>query len=200
MPEVAVGVRMIDRVDEAQLHELERAIVAGAVAKRRAEFASGRVLLRSLLATNEPVTVLSTRAPSLPAGVVASLAHDAVFVVAAVTTDRWIAALGIDIEPVDAVTADIVSTVLRDDERDIDPTLAFVAKEATYKAWSSLGGRVLDHLEVQLAFGNEGAFTATIVDDHRSFVGRSLSVGRRWLALVVDIGNDGRHADLADQR
>jgi 4'-phosphopantetheinyl transferase EntD len=187
---VLVGSAVIDPADEARLHPSEAAIVSTAVAKRRREFASGRALLRSLLDTDAPVTVLTSRAPQLPAGVVASLAHDDEIVIAAVTCDPIVRSLGIDLEPIGAVDHEVADVVRRPEERHLDATFVFVAKEAVYKAWSSQGGRFLRHEDVVVTDTGNGGFTALVVDDQRSFTGRSAAVGGRVVALVVDIGHD----------
>ena len=188
---VRIGAAPIDPADEARLHPDEAAIVASAVAKRRREFASGRALLRRLLGTDGPVTVLASRAPQVPAGVAASLAHDDEVVVAVVSTDASVAALGVDVEPVGAVGDDVADAVRRDEERELDPTWVFVAKEAMYKAWSTGGGRFLRHDEVRVVPGEGGAFTATVVAEGREFIGRSAVAGGRVVALVVDARQDG---------
>lgn len=198
---VTVGARAIRADDEATLHPVEAAIVASAAAKRRREFASGRTLLRLLLGTNEPVTALTSRAPSLPAGVVASLAHDDEVVIAAVSRDPSVRAIGIDLEPIGAVGADVADTVRRPEERHLDPTWVFVVKEATYKAWSTGGGRFLSHADVTVrctgsdpadpADASAGSFVAEVIGEHRSFIGGSARVGGRIVAIVVDTGQDG---------
>jgi 4'-phosphopantetheinyl transferase EntD len=187
---VTTGAAVIDPTDEARLFPEETAIVATAVAKRRREFASGRVLLRRLLDTDEPVTVLVSRAPQLPAGVVASLAHDDEIVVAAVSRDPSVRALGIDIEPIGAVDGEVADAVRRPEERHLDPTWVFVVKEATYKAWSTQGGRFLRHEDVSVSDLGGGRFVATVLDEGRSFTGSSTLVGGRVVALVVEIGHD----------
>jgi 4'-phosphopantetheinyl transferase EntD len=187
---VSVGAAAIDPADEARLLPQEAAIVASAVAKRRREFASGRALLRRLLDTDEAVTVLVSRAPQLPSGVVASLAHDDEIVVAAVSRAPAVRALGIDIEPVGAVDGEVADAVRRPEERDLDPTWVFVAKEAMYKAWSSQGGRFLRHEDVSVTDTGSGSFVATVLADERSFTGSSTVVGGRVVALVVVIGHD----------
>lgn len=185
-PAVRCGVRLIDVADERSLAPVERSIVAGAVARRRREFASGRALLRQLLGTDEAVTVLVSRAPALPPGVVASLAHDDEVVVAAIASSGEVAALGIDVEAVGSVGADIADDVLRSDERDLDPTLAFVLKEAAYKAWSATGGRILDHHEVRVSVDGHH-FSADVVTDGVVLTGRYANAAQRWLALVVEL-------------
>jgi 4'-phosphopantetheinyl transferase EntD len=188
--EVRVGASAIDPADEASLLPEEAAIVASAVAKRRREFASGRALLRRLLDTDQAVTVLVSRAPQLPSGVVASLAHDDEIVVAAVSRTASVRALGIDLEPVGAVDGEVADAVRRPEERDLDPTWVFVAKEAMYKAWSTQGGRFLRHEDVSITDTGGGSFVATVLDAGRSFTGSSTVVGGRVVALVVDIGHD----------
>ena len=187
---VSVGAAAIDPADEARLLPQEAAIVASAVAKRRREFASGRALLRRLLDTDEAVTVLVTRAPQLPSGVVASLAHDDAVVVAAVSRHRSVRSVGIDVEPVGAVDGEVADAVRRPEERHLDPTWVFVAKEAMYKAWSSQGGRFLRHEDVSVTDTGGGSFVATVLADERSFTGNSTVVGGRVVALVVVIGHD----------
>jgi 4'-phosphopantetheinyl transferase EntD len=101
--------------------------------------------------------------------------------------------------------------VRRPEERDLDPTWVFVAKEATYKAWSTGGGRILRHDEVLVVAGADGRFTATVVDPdpepgpesrpdartesqpdaRREFTGRSAVAGGRVVALVVVARQDG---------
>ena len=54
--------------------------------------------------------------------------------------DPAIVALGIDIEPATPLSAGVARLILRPEERHLDPHLAFVLKEAAYKAWSELGG------------------------------------------------------------
>ncbi len=187
---VRVGAAAIDPADEARLHPQEAAIIATAVAKRRREFASGRALLRSLLATDQPVTVLASRAPQLPVGVVASLAHDDEIVIAAVSSDPSVRSLGVDLEPIGAVDDEVADAVRRSEERHLDPTFVFVAKEATYKAWSSQGGRFLRHDDVVVTDAGDGRFTAVVIDEPRSFIGRSARVGGRIIAMVVDLRDD----------
>jgi 4'-phosphopantetheinyl transferase EntD len=183
-PTVRIGSRCIDPSDVARLEPVELAAVEQAVAKRRNEFATGRVLLRQLLGCRDGIAVTEGRAPRWPAGFCGSLAHDRECAVAAVTDDPSIWALGIDIEPTAPLAADLARLILRPDEAGIDAHLAFSLKEAAYKAWSATGGRLLDHHEVRLTIG-DGRFVAAVVDDGVTFAGRFAIVGDRTLALVV---------------
>jgi 4'-phosphopantetheinyl transferase EntD len=180
---VRTGVRTITAGDVDRLHPVERAVVERVVDVRRHEFATGRVLLRSLLGVDGPIPVGPSRAPVLPDGVVGSLAHDRQLAVAAVTADPRVAALGIDVEGDAPLDAGMARIILRPDEAGLDAHLAFCLKEAAYKAWSTLGGRMLDHHDVRLGLAGNG-FTAEL-DARLTVRGRFTRVGARWLALVV---------------
>ena len=175
-PGIVTGARLITPDDLGGLRVEERAAVANAVPGRRHEFASGRTLLRELLGTSEAILVGPTRAPRLPAGVVGSLAHDRALVVAAVSHDPTVSALGIDIEPTDLLTSDMARVILRDDERDVDAHLAFTLKEAAYKAWST---------------GPEAAMTAVIASGVRALPAcRSTLSAAQIDAVVAHTRND----------
>jgi 4'-phosphopantetheinyl transferase EntD len=183
-----VGALPISAAHEATLHPEEAAIVATAVARRRHEFATGRALLRSMLRSEGPVLVLTSRAPRLPAGFVASLAHDDHMVIAVTADSDHVAAIGVDLESIGAVDDDLVASVLRHDEQMLDPTAAFVAKEAAYKAWSNSGGSMLDHHDVRIRCADAShpvAFTAEIVAHGKEVHGMLTRTSSRWLAIAV---------------
>jgi 4'-phosphopantetheinyl transferase EntD len=195
-PELRTGVRWIDARDEAALREIEAVSVERAVARRRHEFATGRALLRELLGTEIAIPVAEDRSPILPDGVRGSLAHDRELVVAAVGRAERIIAVGVDVEPVTALSPDVAAIVLRPDEVGLDAHLAFTMKEAAYKAWSSLGGRMLEHHDVRLELDGTsrstatgphttGGFTAMVVDVGATFTGAWVQAGGRWLSLVA---------------
>jgi 4'-phosphopantetheinyl transferase EntD len=187
---VRVGARRIDAGDLATLHPEEEPAVARAVASRRHEFATGRALLRSLIGRDVAIPVAPNRSPVLPAGVVGSLAHDREFAVAAVTTERRVTAIGIDIEPTTALSEDMARSILRADERHLDAHLAFTLKEATYKAWSVLGGRMLEFHEVRLDVAGS-AFRAEVVHAGLQFEGVCAETAGRWVAMVVVMDGQG---------
>jgi 4'-phosphopantetheinyl transferase EntD len=202
---VAVGARRITAADIDGLFSDEARIVARAVPGRRNEFATGRALLRSLMDRHVPIAVGANRAPVFPAGVRGSLAHDRTFAVAAVTRDPSISSIGIDIEPTTALGPTVSSSILRRDERDLDAHLAFALKEATYKAWSGLGGRMLDFHEVRLDVA-DFRFRAEVVADATRFHGTFATTEGRWVALVVAHGrrrccsDDGRADEAVSGR
>jgi enterobactin synthetase component D len=183
-PTVRTGSRCIDDADLARLAPVELAAVERAVPKRQREFATGRVLLRQLIGRPDGIGVTDGRAPQWPAGFCGSLAHDDRCAVAAVTDHPSIRALGIDVEPTAPLGRDLAALIVRRDEGPLDAHLAFALKEAAYKAWSALGGRLLDHLDVRVAV-HADRFEAVVVDDGVRFDGRFRIVGGRTVALVI---------------
>jgi 4'-phosphopantetheinyl transferase EntD len=190
---VRTGSRRIDPADVDLLHPIERSLVAQAVPRRRAEFATGRVLLRQLIGTTEPILVGPDRAPVLPPGVTASLAHDHEFAVAAVDPRERLV-LGVDVEATVPLERSVAELILRPDEAGIDAHLAFTLKEATYKAWSRMGGRLLEHQDVRLdttlgsfAAGSfvAGSFVAEVIGSGVRLEGRYAQAGGRWVALAL---------------
>jgi 4'-phosphopantetheinyl transferase EntD len=186
-PGVRTGVRRITDADLEGLRGVERQAVAAARPRRRREFASGRALLRSLLGVDAAIGVRADRSPALPAGWCGTLAHDDDLVVAAVADERTVRALGVDVEarrPLDDTEAGFI---LRDDEAGLDPILAFVLKEAAYKAWSALGGGLLGHHDVALRCAGDRFEAAVVADGAEAAVlgGRFRACGDRWLALAA---------------
>lgn len=179
---VATAARRISSGDEATLHEIERGQLKRASDARRREFASGRALLRMLIGDDVAIPIGADRRPVLPAAVRASLAHDRAFVVAAMSKSARIERLGIDLETVQRLAPADAALIVRPDEGDLDPTLAFVLKEAAFKAWSGAGGRMLDHHDVRVRV-TDGFFDATILKS-MELTGAWASVGDRFVALA----------------
>lgn len=182
-PDVEVGARQISAADVAGLSASEYLSVARSVPLRQREFASGRALLREVIGFGGSIPVRENRSPQLPAGIVGSLAHDRQFAVAAISRHPDVLSLGIDIEPMDPLNADMARVILRSDEH-LDAHLAFTLKEATYKAWSGLGGRMLDHGDVRLSL-NGDRFDAEVRPDDVIFHGYFAMVRNRCVALVT---------------
>ena len=174
----------IDSAHIAALHADELALIATARDVRRAEFATGRVLLRRLLQTTAPIGRTENGAPEWPAGVVGSLTHDRRQAVAAIGSADQYRAIGIDIEPHGAGDdEELRRSVLRADDPDIDPVAAFVMKEAAYKAWSDLGGNVVGPLEVRLKVDGD-KFTAEMPAPEMTVHGTLVDTGEAWLAIA----------------
>ena len=180
---VEVDARLVDPADLARLDPRELDVVRRAVASRQAQFASGRVLLHELTAVRTPILPRAGRAPALPDGRSCSLAHDHEVAVAAVACDAAVTAVGIDVEPIPTDTASWAAVVLRPDEAALDAGLAFVVKEAAYKAWTGLGGGMLAHHDVRVRIDGADA-TATILPHGLVLEGRWASVAGRYLALI----------------
>lgn len=145
-----VGWSVIDPATIERLTAGELAVVARAVPARRAEFATGRAVLRSVLGRDVEILRRPNGAPDLPADRAGSLAHDRGVVVAVVAPVAEVAAIGIDVEPDGPLESGVAELVVRPDDVVPDPLTAFVAKEATYKAWSWLGGGMLEHHDVRV--------------------------------------------------
>jgi len=183
---VRTGARAIDARDLDGLWPGEHAAIAGAVSRRQAEFATGRALLRHLIGDNVEIRVGRDRRPRFPVGVTGTLAHDHEVAVAATATRSSCRALGVDVEPATVFTPEDAQLILRPDERHLDAHLVFVLKEAVYKAWSSLGGGMLDHHEVAVDVDDSGRdFTAIVGSIPTRFAGRYLAIEDRYVALVV---------------
>jgi 4'-phosphopantetheinyl transferase EntD len=181
---VQVAVRWIDPDDRRALLPAEAGLVERAVPLRQAEFATGRVLLRSLLGTQQPILRDADRRPVLPAGQVASLAHDHGLAVAAVAPSVAFVSLGIDVEPATPLDAETAGVVARPDDDPADPHLLFVLKEAAYKAWSSAGGPLLEFHDVRVRVG-DGTFRAEVMATGTVLEGRWTAGLDRWFALVA---------------
>jgi 4'-phosphopantetheinyl transferase EntD len=183
-PRVRAGVRPVSAADVEELYPEEMAAIVTAVESRRSQFASGRALLRELIGTQVPLPVGPDRRPVLPVGTIASLAHDFAIAVAVAADRRDVGGLGVDVEPIVALDVDVAAAILRRDDDGVDPLLAFVAKEAVYKAWSGVGRPILEHHDVRLRSVGGGLEGTTLPDGSRFRVNVGRAAGR-WLAVAV---------------
>jgi 4'-phosphopantetheinyl transferase EntD len=146
---------------DAELFADERAYIARAVPKRRAEFGTARLCARRALARLGVAAVSlvpeDDRAPRWPAGVVGSIAHtsNCCAVVAASTRDYR--ALGLDLEHDKPLSPEIITMICTPRERRAlaahgarEAVLYFSAKEAFYKCQYPLTRRFLDFQDVEL--------------------------------------------------
>lgn len=149
--------------DAAPLPE-EEPLIAGAVAARRAEFATARACarqaLRNLGLPTGPILRGDKREPLWPTGIVGSITHCKGYRAAAVARADEVLTIGIDAEPDAAIEARVAARVLDDAERAwvaAAPAgihwdrLIFSAKESVYKAWFPLTRRWLGFEEAQVA-------------------------------------------------
>lgn len=146
------------------LIEQERRLVDAAAPTRRAEFAAGRVCAhRALRAIDADVPVIGRgprRQPVWPAGTTGSISHTAdVALAVAVLRTATVAGLGVDVEVVGALDAEVRASVLDRDERAAceaapDPaataTATFCCKEAAFKALYPRLGREIEFLEAHV--------------------------------------------------
>ena len=181
--EDVTGARPIDLADSETLCAVERYARSGAASDRRAEFASGRALLRRLIDCHVPIPMMSDRRPLRPPGIRASVAHYEQFVVAVASRVNDLVSLSVDINSYRRFEPGVMSIIGRVDELGIDPLVVFCVKEAVYEAYSQSGGGFLQHGDVRVAL------------DGLTFVAEVLEYG-----VVLQGGrglNDGRCVALA---
>ena len=190
-----------DHTAEAPLFPEEALIVAGAVEKRRCEFATGRHLARQALADlgilPAPIPQGAGRDPRWPLGIVGSITHCTGYCAAVVSRAALLAAIGIDAEPRASLPDGVLRLISSEPERRwirarrgdgiCWDRLLFSAKEAVFKAWFPLTGRWLDFDEVVVTFN----------PDLETFRAEFLC-GRLMVASRVLDGFEGRYV-VADR-
>jgi 4'-phosphopantetheinyl transferase EntD len=159
----------------AALHAGERAFAAGLPEARRASWIGGRLALRAALeaaglSAGDAILATDRGAPRLPEGVTGSISHKADLAVA--VAGRPPASVGVDLERIRPLRADISTRVLTPRERAALPAAgvqrdgqvlrAFSAKEAIYKALDPWVRRYIGFQEVEIAFGPDGALAARL--------------------------------------
>ena len=163
--------------DPDPLLPAEEVAMARAVAKRRREFALGRMALRRALAeagherpASVPIAQRPDRRPDLPQAQRASLSHSGAhcIAIAAPPGGPWV---GVDIEPLDRAPSEGLSEVVMPYRMaNPDPLLVFCGKEAMFKAQYPASGRMLDF----------SAVPAVVRGDRiRACLGHRL-IGGRW--------------------
>ena len=169
------------RVAPSTLLPAEAAQVARAAAKRRREFAAGRLLARRLLGrlgVPEAFELLAgeDRAPIWPAGVVGTISHTSSRAAVAVARAGDVLALGCDLEHDEPLDEGILRRVCDPREREWIASrplaqrgrlamLVFSAKEAAYKAQYPLTGKILEFSDLSLDLDPGGTFRAAFQTD-----------------------------------
>ncbi len=181
--------------DELLLLPEELAYVAGAVEKRRREFAAGRLCAARALAAldvaRSPLLVADDRSPRWPSGIVGSITHTAGFCGAAVAARDAFAGIGIDAEAVSDTPWKISHRICAPDElqwlravpepdRNAMATLVFSAKECFYKSQYASTGEQLEFLDVSVVIG-DGWFEVLPRREIRIFAGRSTPIVGRFV-------------------
>lgn len=215
---VRVAVAPVGDHEDALL-PAERAIVASAVAKRRREFSTGRLLARRLLAEFDhhgfALLRAEDRVPEWPDGLVGSISHADELCAAAVGRSSEFAGIGVDIEPDEAVDPEIERVVCRDPERAWvreggDEELGrrvrvvFSVKEAVYKAFYPRTREFWSFQDVLVEIDlDAGRYRATLPASAslRQVSGRvALREGWIFSALAVRANEVGRPVDPSSRR
>jgi len=195
-PEVVVEEAFGDLPD-VMLFPSEEAVIANAVGKRRAEFATGRACARAALARlglpPAPILPGLRGAPQWPSGVVGSITHCAGYRAAAVARDGEVVTIGLDAEPHEKLPPGVLEAIASPGEQARVAALAaarpdvhwdrilFCAKESVYKAWFPLTRQWLGFADA-----------AVDIDPvHRTFAARLLVDGPVVNGVVLT-GFEGR--------
>jgi enterobactin synthetase component D / holo-[acyl-carrier protein] synthase len=185
---------------DAALFPEEEELVAGAVQKRRREFATARDCARralgSLGVAPGPILRGERGAPQWPAGIVGSITHCAGYRAAAVAQAGQVLTIGLDAEPAESLPGEVLGLVTRPGERDrlrdlardvpgvCWDTLLFSAKESVYKAWFPLARRWLGFGDADITINAvNGTFEARLLIEAPASSGvPDDGFSGRWLA------------------
>ncbi len=176
------------RLADAELHAEEFACICNAAHKRRAEFATGRILAReALMAIGVPAGALvsnANREPVWPCGVVGSISHSEDYCFVAVARMPPLYSIGVDVENIRSLDLSTSKLILTSGEeswlrkqpsamRDGLTVLIFSAKEAFYKCQYTITNSFLDFHEVELTPDlAQGSFEAQVRKDWPARVAR----------------------------
>jgi 4'-phosphopantetheinyl transferase EntD len=200
LPDSVASAEAFDDPPGVILFPEEEMALGGSVEKRRREFATARLCARRALAQlgqpPEAVPHGPRGEPQWPAGVVGSITHCAGYRAAAVAHASQVAALGIDAEPNRALPDEVLRAISTAEERARLRELAsadskvcwdrllFSAKEAAYKAWFPLAGRLLGFEDANVVINPVEArfFARLLVPEPMLAAGRLRNLTGRWLA------------------
>jgi len=199
VPSVVAADELFTDPPDIVLFEVEEAVVANAVDKRRREFATVRHCARRALgALGHPPQALvpgERGAPQWPAGVVGSMTHCVGYRAAAVARTADVHTIGIDAELHAPLPEGILEMISRPEEtarlaahRSADGSvcwdrLLFSCKESVYKAWYPLTRRWLgfEHASVTVDPVDQ-TFSAHLLVPGPSVAGQPLQTfAGRWL-------------------
>ncbi|NEC14990.1 4'-phosphopantetheinyl transferase superfamily protein [Streptomyces sp. SID8014] len=201
LPEGLSVVETREEAPEATLYPEEAAVVARAVHKRRAEFATVRHCARRAMAElglpPAPLLPGERGAPRWPGGVVGSMTHCAGYRAAVVGLASRFRSVGVDAEPHDTLPEGVLDMIALPAERERHTALCrdrpevhwdrllFSAKESVYKAWFPLTGRWLDFSEADIVVepgtGPTGSFAVRLLVPGHTTSGEALTgFSGRW--------------------
>ncbi|MEU5401337.1 4'-phosphopantetheinyl transferase superfamily protein [Streptomyces sp. NPDC005963] len=221
LPSWAVSAETYGDPPQARLHPAEEDVIRHAVESRRREFTSVRhcagLALRELGVGYRPLLPGVRGAPSWPQGIVGSMTHCPGFRAAAVARTGDALSLGIDAEvdaPLPPGMLEVIS--LPGELEHVDrlsadrpgprwDRLLFSAKEAVYKAWFPLAGRLLDFHQAEISFdAGQGTWSAELLVPGPIVGGRRLgrmtgrwSAGRGLLVTAVAIAQPAKATSRA---
>ncbi len=150
-----------------EIYPEEQDYVTNVATKRYREFTAGRLCAREVLKKlgidNFPLLVGDNREPLWPSGIVGSISHCRDNCIVVASMDRRIAGLGVDIEDIAPLEAEIIALVCRQKEKQwitnvYEPgypdwaKIIFSAKESVYKCLFPAKNIHLDFKEVQIEF------------------------------------------------
>lgn len=213
LPAQVASAEMDPRSPAAVLLPGEEPAVARAVAKRRREFAAGRMCARRAMAElGQGVISIpqgSDRAPQWPEGFVGSISHTDTWCAAAVArTADGVRALGIDVEPAEPIDTDLLRIICLAEERafiEARPAgeqgmlarLVFSAKEAAFKCQYAVSRTMLSyhamHVRVDVAARRFSAVFQRAAGPFRpgdELSGR-LTITAGYMATAVALCRDG---------
>ena len=146
-----------------ELGEQERSIVDSSCQKRKEQFSSGRRVAKfalNQLGTPTQAIVQRAKFPEFPENYVGSIAHANRFAFAGVGQQDRYQGIGVDILPSAAVSVQVATRVLLDEERETVASLQntnlrtafFCAKEAVFKAMYPLTRQYFGFMDVRISF------------------------------------------------
>jgi 4'-phosphopantetheinyl transferase EntD len=177
-PEVVTQVASPDIWDES-LYPEEEALTTNMVPIRKREFTAGRLCVRKALdrlgIQNFPVLVGENREPLWPPGIIGSVSHCKGFCGAVVARRGSIISIGLDVEPLEPMTTDVLSLVCTPGEKEwllsdtgphrlLWPKLVFSAKESAFKCYFPLSQTYLDFQDVEVRINpDNGSFSVSLL-------------------------------------
>ncbi len=156
----------------------EEAFIKKASPARKQEFTAGRLCARKALnrfgMKNFPVLVGENREPLWPPGIIGSISHCKGFCGVVMARRGPIISIGLDVEPLEPLTADVLGLVCTPNEKEwilsgtgshsqLWSKLIFSAKESAFKCYFPLSQTFLDFqdVEVRVNPGNN-SFTVSL--------------------------------------
>jgi 4'-phosphopantetheinyl transferase EntD len=189
LPGILIGHRRISPRDDRTLLADEVDSFSRSAAEVRRASGAARLIARQLLKQlGFPASALPkarSGEPIWPTGIVGSLAHDAQIAIAAVARSDAIVALGVDVEPAEALPPGLLTMVATAEEQlkiADDPfsgRLLFAAKEAVYKAVYPIDRVFLEYHQIAVDLANRSASTET---------GRSVELRFCVVEHIVTVG------------